>query len=735
MLGFVICLGLASVTSSPVGEPLPPGARARLGSLEYRTATNGWNPGGVLSPDGQLAVFPGHGGDFRLIRLSTGSVQRELKGTPHASMLQGFTKAGRRIVAWGAGVRMWDALTGAVVGEIPSQDPINNQHLQTISVSADGQRIAFVSGQGPLEVHVWDTAEAKKVFSPSIIHKQDIQVVLSPDGKRLATCGRGSVRLDKPEEKTEPILQLWDVATGQEIVRLTVSSPPGDRGGIPARRIVFSPDGRFLVTGGNPFEVWEIATGKRVRTLLSRNAYWGISRFSPDGKTLFDVSGAYTGPGFIQSWDFETGQRTNIWDLPGRSINELIFETDGSLVALGYFVGNDQTVRRWRVSDGTLLNPTVGHTTGVKSLVFASGGRTIVSYGGDGQAIRWDAASGKEISRAPVRTRFGMGAGSVLPLTSGSPVDAVNNPTIFPDGKRIAEFGFSNEVSVYSTETGKEDFAAFPRERLGLQGCPGAVSADGGRMASFAQLAEPIVQGYGGGPYGGAPVVQGMVQKKPKLALVVWGTDTGEVLLQNETERAVALAFTPSGKRIITATYPWDPNNEKRQTIITAWDVKSGKKISELEGPNWTGPTSLIAANEDQVVIYSPKRLWGVDFANKLVVDEIELLPERVAISPYSQPSAGVMALSPDRKRLAVVVPTAEPEVEEIRIYDWPRAKLIHTFTGHRGIINALAFSLDGKTLASGSADTTILLWDMTTIPEACSASLQNFTHTTDTTR
>src|SRR4051794_37458492 len=45
-------------------------------------------------------------------------------------------------------------------------------------------------------------------------------------------------------------------------------------------------------------------------------------------------------------------------------------------------------------------------------------------------------------------------------------------------------------------------------------------------------------------------------------------------------------------------------------------------------------------------------------------------------------------------------------------VADPARPSLRHTLTGHAGLIRGLTFSPDGKTIASGSFDKTIKLWD-----------------------
>lgn len=266
----------------------------------------------------------------------------------------------------GPNVELWDRETGQRRLTLRGTE----HRIWSLTFSPDGTKLA-VGGENPqLEVREADTGQVLWAKHEPRLPKP-MSVAFSPDGRSLAV-GFGVYSGDGVHPA-----KIYEVATGRE-----TDTFPGPKGGV--NDLAFHLDGRRLaVAGWKVVEVWDVRAHRKIHELRGHtNWVYGVA-FSPDGKWL--ATGGGDGP--IKLWDADTGvERLTISGHEG-AVLDLAFSPDGqSLVS----TGTDRSVRLWEVSTGRRIGVFHGHTDFVPAVAFSPDGRELASGGNDGTLKLWD---------------------------------------------------------------------------------------------------------------------------------------------------------------------------------------------------------------------------------------------------------------------------------------------------------------------------------------------------------
>jgi WD40 repeat protein len=646
--------------------------------------------------------------------------------------------------------------TGIRVYEADSLRPVwgqlTGEGISALSYSADGRRIATLIDH---TIHIWNTesGELQRAFSKeggfrsslawaphnstllAIRWEEDLELwdvqtnmllftlaVQDGGGGPLAWSSDGSLLAEANTHHPGKgsTITIWNPVTGQPLHALEADFSVND--------IQFSPDGSTLAaTYGHigydtafapgTATVWDVDTGARLHD-FNADSMWNAD-FSPDSNNLFvsahSVYGADSPSGEVHVWDVRSGETVRVLQPPFNFddrlyVNQAAWSPDGALIAAS--LGSRVAV--WDAATGEGLS------------VF-EGAEDTLRWTSDSQSLAagpylWDARSGRLIHELATQP----GPGQITTLAWS------------PDGTQLATpqhiWDLDTLQPVVQLSTELVDVFWPIRSMAYLPDGTSLAIASGGSSEDIEilELFDPST---------GARIatLEYRDHNNPWLAVfdVAWSPDGSQLAFA--TQQEVAIWDLQTLEQVHSWAHPaysvaWSPDGRLLASGGTEGVIV--RDIATDEALYTFGPPTSEYGIDDQinVVEWSPdgSMLAGgngafIGDSSYVIVWDMHTGGQIYILEGHEQPITS-LSWSPDAALLASGSGAAPNEFGAhgydhgtfngmVLVWDALTGERVAHLQGHTAEVQAVAFSSDSSLLASGSADGTVIFWDVAQFP------------------
>ena len=506
-------------------------------------------------------------------------------------------------------------------------------------------------------------------------------IAISPDGNHIVSGDYSQIR-------------LWDLSTGKYSVLYTRENNYSMDG------VAFSPVSNEIaiaiwedeIDDNSLIIIYDISKGRITDTIRGFSYSNRNPKYSDDGKKIAAVYDSEK----VCIWDCVSKKRIQLLEGHSNEIYSLDFSPDGQLLATA---SADNTIRIWRVSDGTCIK-TLKNPAEFGCVSFSHDGKLIVSGSWDNTVRLWNVKTGQCISSMKASSHeelagiysvsfspdgktiaaaytddLGIGMVRLWDVATGQcnktiegHSSIVSSVDFTPDGEYVISGSYDQTIGIWKIQNEQEGKTIKgPFIRNGW--IPQASSA------CFSPNGKKIAVAYG------------------ETMLRIWNPEDGQCVetLEGHTQPANDVTYSPDGKYIASCS-----NDGK----IRIWDANTYqclKTLSYHEGR----VTSINFSHDGQYLVSASMDekdvvLWNMDYENMFGPVGTYAHGDNVYYATFS----------PDDKYIATAC-------EDGNVYIWDIELGESMVLGkHSGSVSYVSYSPDGKLLASASEDGSVKIWN-----------------------